>query len=170
MSNGVPDAARPHSAGQILPSSPQPSPSPVQRPRGRFTGLSDDSTGFRRLCRHFLRNLKWIRPISGAKNWRHSLPSTARVRPASAPFPYSASLRTPTGATKNDLTRGSSYIARPLPLPRLPCTPSMPCSLPSDGAITPPAGKPPGPGPSGGGMKNIPVSPLTRLTFVFHQG
>ena len=57
-----------------------------------------------RLCRHFLRNLKWIRPISGAKNWRHSLPSAARVRPASAPFPYSASLRTPTGATTNDLT------------------------------------------------------------------
>ena len=56
------------------------------------------------MCRHFLRNLKWVRPISGAKNWRHSLPSAARVRPASAPFPSFASLRTPTGATTNDLT------------------------------------------------------------------
>ena len=58
----------------------------------------------KRLCRHFLRNLKWIRPMSGAKNWRHSLPSAARVRPASAPFPSFAALRTPTGATTNDLT------------------------------------------------------------------
>ena len=57
-----------------------------------------------RLCRHFLRNLKWIRPMSGAKNGRHSLPAAARVRPASAPFPSFASLRTPTGATTNDLT------------------------------------------------------------------
>ena len=56
------------------------------------------------MCRHFLRNLKWIRPISGAKNWRQALPSAARVRPASAPFPSFASLRTPTGATTNDLT------------------------------------------------------------------
>ena len=56
------------------------------------------------MCRHFLRNLKWNRPISGAKNWRHSLPSAAPVRPASAPFPYSAALRSPTGATTNDLT------------------------------------------------------------------
>ena len=58
----------------------------------------------KRLCRHFLRNLKWTRPILGAKNWRHSLPSAARVRPASAPFPSFAALRTPTGATTNDLT------------------------------------------------------------------
>ena len=30
MSNGVPDAARPHGAARLLPSAPQPSPSPVQ--------------------------------------------------------------------------------------------------------------------------------------------
>jgi hypothetical protein len=30
----------------------------------------------------------------------------------------------------------------------------MPCSLPSDGVTTPPAGKPPGPGPSGGHEKH----------------
>ena len=47
MSNGVPDAARPHVAGRLLPSAPQPFPSHVQRPQGRITGLSDDSTGFR---------------------------------------------------------------------------------------------------------------------------
>ena len=47
MSNGVPDAARPHGAGRLLPSAHQPSPSSVQRPQGRFTRLSDNSTGFR---------------------------------------------------------------------------------------------------------------------------
>ena len=71
--------------------------------RIRTLGLTvSDTTD--RLCRHFLRNLKWIRPISGAKNRRYSLPSAARVRPASAPFPSFAALRTPTGATTNDLT------------------------------------------------------------------
>ena len=30
----------------------------------------------------------------------------------------------------------------------------MPCSWPSDGVITPPAGQPPGPGPSGGHEKH----------------
>ena len=44
-----------------------------------------------------------------------------------------------------------------------------PCSLPSDGVITPPAGKPPGPGPSGGHEKH-PGLAATRLTFVFQQG
>jgi hypothetical protein len=33
---------------------------------------------------HFSRNLKWVRPISGAKKGRRLLPSAARIRPASA--------------------------------------------------------------------------------------
>ena len=44
----------------------------------------------------------------------------------------------------------------------------MPCSLPPDGVVTPPAGKPPGPGPSGGHEKR-PGLAATRLTFVFQQ-
>ena len=45
----------------------------------------------------------------------------------------------------------------------------MPCSLPPDGVITPPSGKPPGPGPSGGHEKR-PGLAASRLTFVFQQG
>ncbi len=44
-----------------------------------------------------------------------------------------------------------------------------PCSLPSDGVTTPPAGKPPGPGPSGGHEKH-PGLAAARLTFVFQLG
>ena len=44
----------------------------------------------------------------------------------------------------------------------------MPCSWPSDGVITPPAGQPPGPGPSGGHEKH-PGLAATRLTFVFQR-
>ena len=44
----------------------------------------------------------------------------------------------------------------------------MPCSLPSDGVITPPAGKPPGPGPSGGHEKHPGLAAM-RLTFVFQR-
>ena len=44
----------------------------------------------------------------------------------------------------------------------------MPCSLPLDGVITPPAGKPPGPGPSGGHEKH-PGLAAARLTFVFQR-
>jgi predicted DNA-binding protein (UPF0251 family) len=32
---GVPDTVRPHFAGRLMPSAPQPSPSPVQRQQGR---------------------------------------------------------------------------------------------------------------------------------------
>ena len=44
----------------------------------------------------------------------------------------------------------------------------MPCSWPSDGVTTPPAGQPPGPGPSGGHEKH-PGLAATRLTFVFQR-
>ena len=84
MANGVPDAARPHVAGRLLPSAPQP--------------------------RH---------PFSDHKV----------------------------------VSRGSQMTRRAF-------------GMPWAGVPTPPAGKPPGLGPSGG-MKNIPASPLMRLTFVF---
>ena len=45
----------------------------------------------------------------------------------------------------------------------------MPCSWPSDGVSTPPAGKPLGPGPSGGHEKH-PGLAATRLTFVVTSG
>ena len=43
-----------------------------------------------------------------------------------------------------------------------------PCSLPTDGVVTPPIGKPPGPGPSGGHEKH-PGLAAARLTFVFQR-
>ena len=45
----------------------------------------------------------------------------------------------------------------------------MPCSWPSNGVITPPAGQPPGPGPSGGHEKH-PGLAANGLTFVFQPG
>ena len=42
------------------------------------------------------------------------------------------------------------------------------CSWPSDGVMTPPAGQPPVPGPSGGHEKH-PGLAATRLTFVFQR-
>ena len=73
MSNGVPDAARPHVAGRLLPSAPQPCPSPVQRQQGRFTRLSDDSTGCRKALqlafgRRYHANRPALALLGGMKN------------------------------------------------------------------------------------------------------